>query len=639
MVHNVGEKKRAFLFSVKPAAKAAMRELLLDDGDLAAGGAAAHALPSASAPAGEETAVPRSFPSASARADIPERRAAMSVDEFRRLVQELYLENPENAASAASGAAVRNVAVLVDTSGSMERQDPRLHGLKASLSALAAQLAELGARGGRLNFCLIGFSEKVTLSFSVEGLDSFTADETDPLCAAIHRLRARGGTNYEAAFRAADAWFAGLAEAGENIVYFVTDGRPTCYYHDSFTHCIPADKAGVYQCNGTEFKYSGKGRSYYDAAGRAVGSNSGTRRYRVGTDGGFEVRVGSSLNWSTTNAAFIPNRPARRVSCALPERYAPGAPLYYDAAGNPLPGVSGAAYRISAGGSFEQLRRGAWHEPEGMVLASAFITDGAAPHTDLSNKVLGGDGARSGDVESGKSLYACRMLERGTGKFSLFALGIGGAVDVGLLNMFDSAAQAQVLADAGQLAAALTTLSEEHLGAAAFDLLPDVSDMPQAEAHDGFGVHADASHAADLHAHEAMPDSAHGFFLDGDPGLLTDLGSGLLEDGPRFDDALAAPASTGVDIVRHFNLGADHLNVRDLLGEHESMDALLSRITAGMEVRTVDGAQVSDLVLQIHADAQAHAPVVHTIVLEDFSHLNPEAPDDIHFLLQQLLYG
>lgn len=618
-----------------------LRELLLDAGDVSAS--------------------PR-FASRAVRPSIPappmvEKQSPMSVDEFRRLVQELYLEPEESAENARRVVSACNIAVLVDTSGSMEHHDPQLAVLKASLVRLAAKLAGYGAQGMRINFCLIGFSERITLTHHAAGLADFAEDASDPLYRAVQALRARGGTNYEAAFRAAGTWFENCGETSADLVFFITDGKPTCYYHDGFTHCIPASKAGMHMSNGTEFGYGGKGRIYYDAAGRTVSSNSGARKYRASEDGSFEVRVGSSLNWSAARAVFTPQRPARRVSCMLPERYAPGVPLYYDAAGNVLPGTAGAAYRVSAGGNFEQLRKGAWHDPDGVVFASVLDDEGTA-HTHPSTRVLGGNGTASGCLESGKSVLARREMERRAKRLSLFALGIGGVVDVAFLNLFDSMAQAQVLSDVSQLTAALTGLVDDGFKLAVPEFAPgvsDVSDTPYAadmyEVDDAFAAPHSAHGAdmppvepsrADMPEHAAFADS--GMFLRADPELLTELGNGLLAeaDSPELVDTVfggQAALPEEVTVVRHFNLGTDHLDLRDVLGTRETLDDLLSRITTGQEIRTVNGEEVADLVLQIHSGSHAQNPVVQTIVLEDFGQLNPDAPDDVHFLLQQLLYG
>jgi uncharacterized protein YegL len=538
-------------------------------------------LPSPSAGAGARKKEARSAP--------PHERQehAMSVDDFRRLVQELYLEpgSPVAQARFQTDAPVHNVAILVDTSGSMEHNDPHLAKLKGSLTEFAARLAAYAGQGIRLNVCLIGFSEKITAFFAAEDFTEFAARPGDPLYKTIHELRACGGTNYQAAFHKAGAWFAEHAD-GQSAVFFITDGKPTCYYHDSFTHSIAPSKSGIYVCNGTEFAYGGKGRMYYDANGHAVSGSSGARRYRTSEDGAFEVRVGSSLNWSRTKAVFTPDSPARRVSCTLPEYYVPGQPHYFDASGNKLPKAGGAVYRVSANGNFEQYRKGAWHEPVGTVVATA-VDDNNAAHSSLGTKAQGGSGIHSGALETGKSLRACRKIAESTQHLSMYAIGIGSAVDASMLNSFDSAAHAQILFDAGQLAAALAVVAHSDFSS----VLPD---LQAPGPPDAFPAH---DHGAEL-------------------GLVP-------EDAP----------------YHHISLENTHLDLRDLFGEAATVDDLLSRITASQETRIVNGETIGDLVLHVRAGDDAMTPVVQTIVFEGFTQADFEAPADLQHLLQLLLHS
>ncbi|MCL2123066.1 MAG: VWA domain-containing protein [Desulfovibrionaceae bacterium] len=564
----------------------------------------------------------------------------MSVDDFRRLVQELYLEPEASAAEmqlqAGAETAVHNVAILVDTSGSMERDDPQLIKLKSSLTQFVAQLVGYAAQGIWLNVCLIGFSEKITMFFTVENFTAFDAHLDDPFYRAIHALKAHGGTNYQAAFHKVGAWFAEHAGAqSSSAVFFITDGKPTCYYHDTFTHSIASSKSGMFVYNGTEFSYRGKGRVYYDANGRAVSSNSGLRRYRASEDGTFEVRVGSSLNWSAARAVFAPDSPARRVSCTLPEYYVPGQAHYFDVSGNKLADARGAAYRISSSGNFEQYRKGAWHEPVGSVIAAA-LDDGGIAHPALTTKVQGGSGVSSGMLEASKSLHACREIVERTQRLSLYAIGIGSAVDPAMLNSFDTAAHAQILFDTGQLAAALAVLAHSDFSA----VLPEL----QAESPpDLFHAH---DHSMDIGyaPTDAMPGEAgeHTASLHGDSSLLSEIGNDLLGDASEllFDASFSsAPvAQDHVAMVRHFNLGDASLELHDLFGEYATVDHLLSRITASQEIRIVNGETIEDLVLHLHAGDGGMTPIVQTIVLEDFTQQHHETPSDLQLLLHHILH-
>ena len=571
----------------------------------------------------------------------PDQKRPMSVADFRRLVQGLYLELESSAAESQreAGAATHNVAILVDTSSSMEKNDPQLAELKSALTQFAARLATYAARGIWLNVCLIGFSEKITAFFAVENFTGFTSQPDDSFYRAIHDLRTHGGTNYQAAFHKAGAWLAGhTGEQVSNAVFFITDGKPTCYYHDAFTHAVAASKSGTYVYNGMEFAYNGKGRVYYDAHGRPVSSHSGVRRCRALEDGAFEVRVGSSLNWSVVKAVFLPDTPALRAICTLPACYVPGQSYYFNASGNKLPKAAGATYRVSASGNFEQYRKGAWHTPTGAVIATALDQNGIA-YPSMTTKVQGGNGISSGMLEVGKSLRASREVVEKTQRLSLYAIGIGNAVDRTLLNALDTGAQAQVLFDAGQLAAALTVLANSDCSALLPELhaesLPDIlavhddstgseATLPGTAPEDAQHHHTATSEAGE---HAAAP-------FPGDSGLL-----GLLEEGPELvlDASSSTTPQAPVTVVRHFSLD-DRIHLHDLFGEEVTLDHLLARISAHQETRTVNGETIGDLVLHIRAGDDAMTPVVQTIVLEGFIQANPEALDDWQSLVRHLLH-
>ncbi|AEF23225.1 Ig-like domain-containing protein [Pseudomonas fulva] len=128
-----------------------------------------------------------------------------------------------------------NIALLVDTSGSM--QGDRMSLTKTALSNFVKTLA---GHDGVVNVTLVGFAEKVTLTAKVEDLQSGTS--LDALLANIQKLTASGGTNYEAAFKEASAWFDAQSTAGhtkaagyENLTFFLSDGDPTLYYNGNTT--------------------------------------------------------------------------------------------------------------------------------------------------------------------------------------------------------------------------------------------------------------------------------------------------------------------------------------------------------------------------------------------------------------------
>ncbi|WP_218189572.1 S-layer family protein, partial [Pseudomonas sp. PA15(2017)] len=128
-----------------------------------------------------------------------------------------------------------NIALLVDTSGSM--QGSRMTLTKDALSNFVKTLA---GHDGIVNLTLVGFAGNVTLSAKVDDLQN--GSKLDTLLANIQKLTANGGTNYEAAFKEASAWFDTQSAAGktkaagyENLTFFLSDGDPTYYYNGNTT--------------------------------------------------------------------------------------------------------------------------------------------------------------------------------------------------------------------------------------------------------------------------------------------------------------------------------------------------------------------------------------------------------------------
>ncbi len=123
-----------------------------------------------------------------------------------------------------------NIALLVDTSGSMEGNLMTL--TKAALKSFAASLV---GHDGVINIALIGFAglsqTNVKISFADLQSGNLTA-----LNNAIDNLQATGGTNYEAGFKTAANWFdthADVTSGYQNLTYFLTDGDPTYYLNGS----------------------------------------------------------------------------------------------------------------------------------------------------------------------------------------------------------------------------------------------------------------------------------------------------------------------------------------------------------------------------------------------------------------------
>ncbi|MGG4605426.1 Ig-like domain-containing protein, partial [Paenalcaligenes sp. Me131] len=131
-----------------------------------------------------------------------------------------------------------NIALVLDTSGSMLRNldgqeikgkvkgPSRLELLKDALTNLAKSLED---HDGEVNIHVVNFGG------TVKGQQTFTKDQISDLINYINKLTATGGTNYEAAFKATEKWFADNAPKStedvkyENVTYFLTDGDPTQY--------------------------------------------------------------------------------------------------------------------------------------------------------------------------------------------------------------------------------------------------------------------------------------------------------------------------------------------------------------------------------------------------------------------------
>ena len=128
-----------------------------------------------------------------------------------------------------------NIALLVDTSGSMARDsgsgESRIQLTKDALSHLANQLK---SHDGVINVQLLPFNSDVG---SVTTLYGLNAANVGILLSAIDALSLTGHTNYEAAMAEASQWFnqqiigAGADSAGnfEQLAFLLSDGQPTMY--------------------------------------------------------------------------------------------------------------------------------------------------------------------------------------------------------------------------------------------------------------------------------------------------------------------------------------------------------------------------------------------------------------------------
>ncbi|MHA6493872.1 retention module-containing protein [Pseudomonas borbori] len=128
-----------------------------------------------------------------------------------------------------------NISLIVDTSGSMERDSgsgiSRIQLTKDALTNLANQLKD---HDGVINVQLLPFNSDVGTVTQIKGLN---AANVGILLAAIDALSLTGHTNYEAAFYEATRWFNEQivdngADSGANfeqLAFFLSDGQPTMY--------------------------------------------------------------------------------------------------------------------------------------------------------------------------------------------------------------------------------------------------------------------------------------------------------------------------------------------------------------------------------------------------------------------------
>lgn len=128
-----------------------------------------------------------------------------------------------------------NIALLIDTSGSMAAsagpgQPSRIEMVRDALVGLAEQLR---GHDGVINLAVIGFASHVTLRVEQADLDGAALDRllADLASLGPEHFDYRDGTNYQAGFEAATAWFDQQPAPGhENLTFFLTDGIPTQYY-------------------------------------------------------------------------------------------------------------------------------------------------------------------------------------------------------------------------------------------------------------------------------------------------------------------------------------------------------------------------------------------------------------------------
>jgi ribosomal 50S subunit-recycling heat shock protein/Ca2+-binding RTX toxin-like protein len=196
-----------------------------------------------------------------------------------------------------------NIAILVDRSNSMKEASGtdnmnRMQLLKAALTTLAESLAN--HEGGTVNLSIIGFGTRadtpmvfkdlthadlINLLNSIDTLNGYNSSWNSQV----------GGTNYEAAFKAAEAWFKTgdapavdkYGNAYENVTYFLTDGNPTQY------------GTGQGAGSGYDATADSRGKAAYDS----LVTSSGSKVYAVGI--GNDVSVDVLRKYDNTGTEVI----------------------------------------------------------------------------------------------------------------------------------------------------------------------------------------------------------------------------------------------------------------------------------------------------------------------------------------------
>ncbi|WP_417662524.1 retention module-containing protein [Pseudomonas sp.] len=195
-----------------------------------------------------------------------------------------------------------NIALILDRSGSMADDPDGKHGYDSRLSllkdAVRSFLDKLEAHPGNINIALVVFSStsSLLLSGSLDDVQAALSGNRD----ALDKVTADGGTNYEAAFQATNAWFAGIeGNSYENLAYFLTDGDPTTYNGDS------SDTGSTVNINDVNRALDDAsvlmGRAELHAIGIGSGINSDVLRYFDNTDQ-LTGNVSTNVVGGTVNA-------------------------------------------------------------------------------------------------------------------------------------------------------------------------------------------------------------------------------------------------------------------------------------------------------------------------------------------------
>ncbi|MGI2098199.1 type I secretion C-terminal target domain-containing protein, partial [Shewanella glacialipiscicola] len=124
-----------------------------------------------------------------------------------------------------------NIAFIVDTSGSISTT--ALTTMKSQLLTVFNTLktSAMLEYSGVVKILLIDFDTGLKSTTSVNLTDP---NAISTLTTALNSMTSGGSTNYKAGFNAATSWFNNLTD-GENLTYFITDGKPDNNASAAFT--------------------------------------------------------------------------------------------------------------------------------------------------------------------------------------------------------------------------------------------------------------------------------------------------------------------------------------------------------------------------------------------------------------------
>ncbi|MEZ9580242.1 Ig-like domain-containing protein, partial [Vibrio sp. 10N.261.55.C5] len=120
-----------------------------------------------------------------------------------------------------------NIALIVDTSGSMAALTDGTTRIEMVEAALKNLVESLASHDGTVNVKLIAFDANIEFNFEAQNITVNTPQYEALLDSIDTQLVAGGVTDYEKGLSLADSWFASMtSDDSENLAFFLTDGEP-----------------------------------------------------------------------------------------------------------------------------------------------------------------------------------------------------------------------------------------------------------------------------------------------------------------------------------------------------------------------------------------------------------------------------